>query len=357
MKQFVSTKNNIIFRQAENIIYLLIWMVVVAGPVVTMQNNFGEIAWTRVYMAWIRLTPFLLVFFVNNSILVPRLLFKKRLLYYVFAISLFVLVVTYLSMYQKELINLLTQYLEGNTRHWRPLKTRETIISERLVMSALVVGMNNTIKLLIQRQKEDRQREEQNKLLLQTELSFLRNQISPHFFMNTLNNIHALIAINPEKAGKSVIQLSELMRYLLNEAKTEKASLKDEFEFLNSYINLMKLRCSKRVKINVDFTIEQNERSIPSFLFISLVENAFKYGIDYSKPSFISISAFIEGDILCFRTSNSNNSQSGVSKKTGVGLDNLKKQLDLLYKTNYLLDIKDGADEFNVNLQIPLDDD
>jgi sensor histidine kinase YesM len=116
----------------------------------------------------------------------------------------------------------------------------------------------------------------------------------------------------------------------------------------------MELRCSKRVQINIAFNIEDNERLIPSFLFVSIVENAFKYGIDYSKPSFISISANIENDRLIFKSCNSNNCQTDAEHKTGVGLNNLRKQLDLLYKTNYSLSISNEKDQFSVQLNIPL---
>jgi LytS/YehU family sensor histidine kinase len=273
------------------------------------------------------------------------------------SVSVIVILVVVLSPHLRILINWLLEQTNGALYRRKTIKTLSDVLGERAIMSILVIGINNTIKLLIQRQKEDKHYEEQKKLLLQTELSFLRNQISPHFFMNTLNNIHALITIDPEKASKSVIQLSELMRRLLNDAKTESAPIKEEFNFLTSYINLMKLRCSQRVKINIDFHIENSEQLIPSFLLVSLVENAFKYGIDYSKPSFINISASIKDEMLYFITNNSKNSSIETTQKTGVGLNNLRKQLDLLFQNNYSLDIIDEEDQFSVNLKIPLNND
>jgi sensor histidine kinase YesM len=118
----------------------------------------------------------------------------------------------------------------------------------------------------------------------------------------------------------------------------------------------MKLRCSKRVRIDVSFNLDDSERLIPSFLFVSLVENAFKYGVDYSKPSFISISAEIVDQNLIFKTSNSKNSKDGLRRTTGLGLDNLRKQLDLLYKKDYSLAISDEENQFSVYLKIPLND-
>jgi LytS/YehU family sensor histidine kinase len=322
-----------------------------------MLNNYGELNWPRITVEWVRLTPFFIIFFVNTSILAPYLLLKKKLLYYLISVSLLVVVVVMLSPQMRVLIDWLVEHSDGSMFPRRPIKARSDLLGERAIMSILIIGMNNTIKLLIQRQKEEKQHEVQKKLLLQTELSFLRNQISPHFFMNTLNNIHALIAIDPDKAGRSVIQLSELMRHMLREGTKERSPIRAEFEFLNSYINLMRLRCSKRVQIDVAFNVGDSERFIPSFLFVAIVENAFKYGVDYSKPSFIEISADIVAESLIFKSRNSKNSQIETAQKTGTGLDNLQKQLDLLYKTDYDLIISDEIDQFTIQLKIPLDHD
>ena len=357
MRHILANVNQYISRKPENIIYLLIWIMVLMGPLFTVKSNNEELNWTRILVEWIRLSPFLIVFFVNNAILSPKLLLKKKLLFYLLAVTVLVIVVVMLSPNIRYLINWVYDNFDGERLQRRFLKTRGDVLGEKAIMATLVVGINNTIKLFIKRQMEETEHEEQKKLFLQTELSFLRNQISPHFFMNTLNNIHALIELDPDKAGKSVIQLSELMRHMLSEANREKATIKAEFNFLTSYVNLMKLRCSKRVKIDVDFKVADNERLIPSFLFVSLVENAFKYGVDYSKPSFISISADIVDNSLRFRSSNSINSQSRTLQTTGIGLDNLRKQLDLLYKGDYALEISEKEDQFSVYLKIPLDDD
>ncbi|WP_372772228.1 sensor histidine kinase [Mangrovibacterium sp.] len=341
-------------NRTESIIYLLMWLLMFTGSLFSILSNLGELRWSRIYIEWIRLTPFIIIFLINTTILAPYLLLKKRLVYYLISVSVLVTVIVLLSTQMHLLISWLFDHPNGSVLPRRPIKAKSDLLGERLIMAILIIGLNNTIKLLIQRQKEDKQHEEQKKLLLQTELSFLRNQIGPHFFMNTLNNIHALIAIDPDKAGRSVIRLSELMRHMLNEGTKEKASIKAEFGFLNSYINLMRLRCSKRVRIDVAFQVEDSDRMIPSFLFVSIVENAFKYGVDYSKPSFIEISATIVDDYLIFKSRNSKNIQIETAQKTGIGLENLQKQLHLLYETAYDLSISDEPDQFNIQLKIPI---
>ena len=356
MRHILSNVNQYISRKPENIVYFLIWVMVFVGPIFTVRSNSEELNWTRVIVEWIRLSPFLIVFLVNNAVLSPYLLLKKKMLWYLLSVTVLIIVVVMLSPNIRYLINWVYEYFDGERLQRRFLKTRGDVLGEKAIMSTLVVGVNNTIKLLIKRQVDETEHEEQKKLLLQTELSFLRNQISPHFFMNTLNNIHTLIEVDPDKAGKSVIQLSELMRHMLSEANREKATIKAEFDFLTSYINLMKLRTSKRVKIDVDFKVANNERLIPSFLFVSLVENAFKYGVDYSKPSHISVSADIIDNSLRFRSINTINYQSRTKQTTGLGLENLRKQLDLLFKGDYVLDISEKEEKYSVYLKIPLDD-
>ena len=188
---------------------------------------------------------------------------------------------------------------------------------------------------------------------LTTELSLLRQQISPHFIMNTLNNIHALIGIDQDKAQESVIQLSQLMRKLLSGVEKGNSTVINELEFLESYIELMKLRIFDTVKVEVDFNVSQPDKEIPPLLFVSLVENAFKYSVSYSKKSYIIIKAKTEEGMLRFSVQNSKHSDN---KKTGtgLGLKNLKKQLSLLYDNNYLFEINETDSEFYVKLNIPL---
>ncbi len=343
-------------NKSENIIYLIIWLIVLSLPVFTLQGS-RYFSQTQVYMEWIRLLPFLLIFSINNSILVPKLLLNKKTVFYGISVLILVVGVTMASQYLKYIQNLVLEWQQQRPRQY-PFrsqgKTFEYRIATNILISFLVVGFNNAIKLLINREKEEKLREQKDKAHLQTELSFLRNQISPHFFMNTLNNIHALIKFDADQAQKSVIQLSTLMRHLLNKSKNETATIETEFDFIKSYVNLMRIRLSEKVNITVHLDVKESDRVIPSMLFISLVENAFKYGVDYSKPSYVFISAHIKNDELYFDVKNSKAVLNTDKTKTGVGLKNLENQLVLLYGTNYSLTISDGESEYKVNLKIPL---
>lgn len=171
--------------------------------------------------------------------------------------------------------------------------------------------------------------------------------------MNTLNNIHALVDIDAAKAKKALVELSKLMRYVLYETSNKTILLTREIQFLDNYIELMKLRYIDKVDIDVVFPAAVPEVQIPPLLFISFIENAFKHGVSYRKDSLIRISMELDGDKLIFRCSNSNRRKED-EQHHGIGLENIRKRLRLLFGNDYTLSIDDTDDYFNVLLIIPL---
>jgi len=353
-------------KDKENIIYLLISLIILLMPVFILRNE-QQISTSRIILEWIRILPFFFIFIFNNAVLVPVFLFKKKQAWYFVLLSISIIVIAWLGDYTRFLNEFIRpegsppdiapdfghlpppSRIEGELSPWQR-------ITDTIILGFMVAGFNTALKLILKSKEDEKQREEQQKIILQTELSFLRQQISPHFFMNTLNNIHALIDIEKTQAQEAVIQLSHLMRYLLTESQHGTAVLKDEFDFLNSFIDLMRLRYSERVEIFVDLDIHEPERKIHPSLFVSLVENAFKYGVSYSKPSAIFIQAKTSANTLIFSVKN-NKFHNATKPSTGLGLENLRKQLALLYGTNFSLEIQETADIYHVELKIPFADD
>jgi LytS/YehU family sensor histidine kinase len=140
----------------------------------------------------------------------------------------------------------------------------------------------------------------------------------------------------------------------LYETETEKTSLIREVEFLESYINLMKLRFNEKVRINLNLPASLPDKTIPPFMFTSLVENAFKHGISYMDESFISIDMTISEGQLHLVVKNSKADQNQIKEYSGIGIGNTRKRLELLFGNNYNLDITDNKDLFTVNLSIPI---
>jgi LytS/YehU family sensor histidine kinase len=225
-------------------------------------------------------------------------------------------------------------------------------MSSSLIMVFLSLGL----RVLERQSKIEKMQEGMEKAKLNAELTLLKNQISPHFFFNTLNNIYSLIGRNNEDSKNAVIKLSKMMRYVLNESGEDNKLLSDEIEFMNNYIDLMKLRIGAKTKLNVNFPTVYKDLMIPYLLFVSLIENAFKYGISVQEESYVNISLECGENNILFKCENglpeSNNGP--IFGSAGIGLENLKKRLSLLYPGRHELKIDRTKNKFEVNLIIQL---
>ena len=220
-----------------------------------------------------------------------------------------------------------------------------------LLISGFAVGLGVTQKL----KRNEKKQKEMEKEKLHSELAFLKNQVSPHFFFNTLNNIYSLIGIDGPTAQESVLKLSKMMRYLLYESEHGQTMMSHEIDFMINYIDLMKLRLSKRVDLQIDFPTEFTDFSIPPLLFIPFVENAFKHGVSHREASVIKIRMNIDKEHLCFYTENNigKSPQTGdMQQHSGIGLDNVKKRLNLLFPGKHELKIENDQVQFKVELCI-----
>lgn len=234
-----------------------------------------------------------------------------------------------------------------------------------LIMFLFGIGTNIGIKFYfrsIEARKHLRDLEKEN---LKQNLIQLRYQLHPHFFMNTLNNIHALVDIDPEKAQSCIIDLSKLMRYVLYESDHDYVQASREMEFMENYVRLTRIRYTDKLKFNVNLPDDGTKVWLPPLIFISFVENAFKHGVCHNKESYINIDTKLyDGDDghprmlwTCAnskRTSNGDSSTKKVSEASGIGLTNVRQRLDLMFGNNYTLDINDGTHEFKVKMDIPV---
>lgn len=223
-----------------------------------------------------------------------------------------------------------------------------------LIVGVLVIVMANVAVRAYFRSAASRERlKELENENLNSQLETLRYQINPHFFMNTLNNIHALVDIDPEKAKESIEEFSKLMRIVLYEGASPTIPLQKEVQYLNHYISLMRLRYPQSVKISTSFPEDCAGISVPPLLMASFVENAFKHGISYEQDSFVHVSVVKEDGKLVFRCANSRIPCSDPVQH-GIGLENTRKRLDLLYGSNYTLNIDESEKVYDLFLILPL---
>ncbi|MBO4633816.1 MAG: histidine kinase [Bacteroidales bacterium] len=185
------------------------------------------------------------------------------------------------------------------------------------------------------------------------ELSWLKAQLNPHFLFNTLNNISSLTQIDPDKAQESIGQLSDLLRYALYDSEAEKVPLAAEVEFMDNYVDLMALRCNELTTVTKDLQVPQGHVEVAPLLFISLIENAFKHGINARYPSFVKVSMRMEGEQLLFRCENSLFEKQGSDHiGSGIGLENMKRRLELLYPGRYTYSQQSDTDTYRVEVTI-----
>jgi LytS/YehU family sensor histidine kinase len=219
-----------------------------------------------------------------------------------------------------------------------------------LFLIFLSIGM----RVLERASQTEKLQKELEKEKLNSELAFLKNQVSPHFFFNTLNNIYSLISINAEDSQKAVLKLSKLMRYLLYDSEHGDTKLSNEIDFMNNYIDLMKLRMNNKISLSIAFPDKYEDVNIPPLIFIPFIENAFKHGISYREKSFIDISMTTGEHYLSFRCVNSivKAREEIEPGHSGIGMDNVTKRLNLLFPGKHDLKINKTDKEFEVLLQI-----
>lgn len=170
-----------------------------------------------------------------------------------------------------------------------------------------------------------------------TELLHLKSQVNPHFFFNTLNNLYGLVGKDAKKAQELILKLSDMMRYSIYEGEKELVALKEEVDYLKNYIELHKMRYQKKIHIHFNCQIEENYKVMP-LLFIILLENAFKHGVENLRENAsVNINMITFKNEIQFTVENNFDSSENVEDKSGIGLKNLKRRLELVYPNKYKL--------------------
>ncbi len=360
-------------NKRENLTYLGVWLLIFIlsaastyiRSTISPEDNF---LWSDVFHVWKVLAEYLAVFLIHNFFIAPLLVNKHRKWHYIGAVSVLILaMMTYHF----------ADHPDRNRPLHRPPHDMEMLdkahsprpdrppmgMHEALTLLVLLtlLGTNLGIKYYYRTEVERERMLQLKAENLQQELDYLSYQVNPHFFMNTLNNIHALVDINPEQAKDSVILLSKLMRYVLYDGAREKVTLDSATRFLKAYIDLMRMRYSDNL-VDINMTLPARDLttvSVPPLLMIPFVENAFKHGVSYNTPSFIDITiALNDGLTVCFKCRNSVCNENEQHSQGGVGLSNVRRRLNLIYgEDNYSLvtRVEPGQERvYSVTLSFPV---
>lgn len=372
----------------ENIVYLIIWLGLFATPLVslvirTQQQGGGTFHWGELMMTWGVFAALLVAFLIHNILLMPMLLTPRRRWRYFVCTGLLVLAFATWQLatadrhrgpMPREMQQQMQQAPRKPEGGQEPRMTPKSRKPEQrpagrmtppppvlfggremfnIVLLLGVLAMNIGVKLYFRSQRREEEMRELQSENLQTQLEYLKYQVNPHFFMNTLNNIHALVDIDPEMAKEAIVELSKMMRYILYEGNRPMVPLQSEAQFLQSYLQLMRLRFTDKVDIRCDLPQPVPEAQVPPLLLITFVENAFKHGISYSQPSFVHIAVTVADGRLRFSCQNSKHAAT-TDEHGGVGLQNARRRLALIYADRYTLDIRDEATTYSVDLSLPL---
>ena len=224
------------------------------------------------------------------------------------------------------------------------------VILGEIYVIALVSAIKLTVDWIFEKKKNDSLIKEQ----LSNELKFLRTQIQPHFFFNTLNNLYALTLEKSDNAPVVILKLSEMMQYVLYDVKDTNISLLKEINYIHNYLELEKLRYGDHVSSKLNVVGNVGNIKVPPLLFLPFIENCFKHGATNSDHIIVDISFQKKGKELLFKVENNFNFHNKIEIKHGIGINNVKRRLHLLFQDKFKLKINTEGNKFVVVLKIPI---
>lgn len=342
----------------ENLLYATIWTIVMLVPFMNAGlMSEDTIDMSAVVNSWLKIVPFYIIFILNNHLMYPYLYAKNRdIIYSIISLVLVVSIFALLEFYEtSEHIGVAWPF--GNIG--KDISRQHISLTVfpwwgNMIAAVMMLAANNILRRMYRSMQADEDAERLQRQNIQAEMYYLKHQINPHFFMNTLNNIHALVDINTESAKQAIIELSEMMRYVVYDTSKDAISLRQDIEFIENYIELMRIRYTDDVDIVFTHPKHFSKRVVvPPLIFIVFVENAFKHGVSYSGKSYIHIDIACTDSHVVAHIENS--APAKPQQQSGIGLENVRKRLDLIYGKDYLLKIEDEVEgKYCITLKIPV---
>ncbi len=310
---------------------------------------------------------FLVVFYyLNTLVLIPRFLVKEKWFLYILSIVVCLFVFLYvpkqiaLWIAEPEPFNpnnrefIRNPAFKGKPRFSGFMRGQRPLADPyNTVLFFLIFTMGISISVVQRWLKTEQTRKETENEKLNTELSFLKSQVNPHFFFNTLNNIYSLAVVKSEKTAPAVMKLSAIMRYILSETQRDHVPLQNEVDFIHNFIDLQKVRLTDKVSLSFNTGGNTDELLVAPLIFIPFVENAFKYGVSTKESSSIDINLRTEGNKIFFSCINYIvPSENNLMENTGIGINNVKRRLELMYPEKHTLATFEKDNYYHVQLEI-----
>ncbi|MBD1392970.1 sensor histidine kinase [Mucilaginibacter glaciei] len=347
------------------LIQILIWIVL--GVVLLFYQPFLRNIDVP-YQFWVKqnivFVMLIASYYLNAYVLVPQLLLKKKTGFYFLSIIAIIAVILFMTGFVDKILNVRELLEEAFHRSGPPKRggggggRRGYFDTFLVTVTSLVLGISTSVTTTQSWQKNRALHKEMEQKKISSELSFLKAQINPHFFFNTLNNIYALTLVNVETSRTALHQLSRMMRYVLYDTQNSAALFSQEIAFIKDYISLMQLRLTDKVTVIFNTPAPLQEFPVAPMLFLPFVENAFKHGVSDSLPSTILVDVQQVDNKITLLVQNSIFKKQGadLEDNKGIGLNNTIRRLDLLYPGKHELVVNESAAEnlYTVNLTLYL---
>ncbi|KPE52583.1 sensor histidine kinase [Chryseobacterium indologenes] len=354
-----------IITRNQNTVTTLVGITLLAVLLFLMIPHSYGIALPFVY--WVNQFLFFILMlgltYFNTKWLAPKLLFQRKYFQYYLTLLLSCVLVIIVVSKLDELLNVSEEIRRTAGLHNAPQKEGHGKLSVYFyifLIEILVLGVN-IIGILIKKwQDEKNKRLQVEKDKIEMELSFLKSQINPHFFFNSLNTVNALTYTDVALSRNALKKLGKIMRHVLYNTSNESSTIASEIEFITNYLELMKMRSAQKVSIDFSVNIVSPDQKIASMLFLPFIENAFKYGVSTQAHSPITIKITEKNQSLVFYTKNkvferTVNDKLDDDQNHGIGIQNTERRLELIYPGRYSLAIN-KVDGFEVQLKIDLDE-
>jgi len=342
----------------SSVIHILCWIIILLISLITFYNRFNVFPNNNDFIY--RMSFNIILFYLNYSLLVPNLLLNKKILLYVIVSFIFIVISVYISQNVIPFNQFNSNFSKGDEiigLRDKRIAINHTGENFRAPIQGLVTfllfAVSASIKLVSEWYKNEKIKTQVETHKITAELSFLKAQLNPHFLFNSLNSIYSLANKKSDHTTDAIVTLSELMRYMIYETDKEFVSLQKEIDYIKNYISLQNLRLkdSSGVRFNVHGNLDQN---IEPLLLISFIENAFKYGTDYTGKTNINIKIIAEENNLTLKVSNYISLKEKNNLNSGFGIQNIENRLNLLYPNSHTLKIEELNNLYKVELLLKL---
>lgn len=334
--------------------FMMFLFVISVGYVATTAGtDIDSFSSKKLFAAFVAVFNLLLGFFLNQILFVPKFYFKRRFKTFIFVNFLLMTEIAFLQ-------DFFVYWVNGKNGPLYESLFGSASIRNAVILFVIFISLTGILCLFnvffrlggIYAQEAYTKRIQEN-FFLQADLAFLKQQLSSHFLFNTLNNITALVDIDPKLAQKSMMRLSSILRQMLHETKEKNVPLETEIDILRKYCELEKLRFGPNVQFSFETDIEDFSKQVTPLLIMPLVENAIKYGVHPADPCRIQISITEKGGtIKCHVENTIAKKTASTQVKSGIGLANLKRRLEVCYPGRYRYETKVSENLYIADLEV-----